>query len=898
MGARVVSVVLYVDSDLRRGQILASEVLDKLTERHLIDLKVEQTKPLVAGSVAAAASEHRAEQVILELSEGLPTLRQLWHAMLMALKGYALWFYWPMERAIERVRGDRLKRIAFEWLVSRIYRRHTQTLQSAWLRLAGRMARGCARGSVWLTTRFLPREPDPSPVAADVKRLTAEQEDSDRREEPRRHVARLRTLIDPTPLNGFGRCSERAFQRGLYLRLDFWAQITYGGSYGHTIYVAKELARRSGELLAVTANDFREMPGLGVRQEIFKPPTLDGNETNIVGAASQYYCILSPMVATCRPDFIYERSVIGNYVGALLSAEYDIPYIVEYNGSEATMLKSLTGKGYEFEDYYNEIETLQFAQATAINAVSEIVRDNLVKRGVPAEKILVNPNGVDAEAFVAPAPAERQRIRGELGIPGDAPLAGFTGTFGFWHGIDVLAETIAETCRRDASFHFLLIGDGNFRGLLNDLVRDHRLEHRVHFTGSVPQDRGRELVRACDYFLSPHKQNMAGTRFFGSPTKIFEYMSVGGTIIASDLEQIGEVLSPALRVEGLNGGATVGQERAILCQPGDAGAFVRALLWLKDHPGQARALARNARQAVEMRYTWSHHVDRLLDFLVQRSDAIADSGRRFIDAEEREKRDAQDQWNENPCGSHYAKGAPEQSLEWFQEVEAYRYDTYAPWMPELMEFDAHADERVLEIGAGLGTDLSRFARGGAQVTDLDLSSGHLKLVKRNFKLRGLTGDFRHGDGETLPFEADHFDLVYANGVIHHTPHTATMVDEIHRVLKPGGKAIIMVYAYWSLHYWYRLFYEKGLLPGDLNGRSMGDIMSRTVEITENDARPLVKVYTARELRRLFRRFHGIQIHKRQMLRVETEPLPLLHRLPLSPLQRFAGWNLIIKAWKG
>src|SRR5205807_184641 len=103
------------------------------------------------------------------------------------------------------------------------------------------------------------------------------------------------------------------------------------------------------------------------------------------------------------------------------------------------------------------------------------------------------------------------------------------------------------------------------------------------------------------------------------------------------------------------------------------------------------------------------------------------------------KTETQQQWNNDPCGSHYVKEATPHTLDWFLEAESYRYGDYAPWMPELMEFAQHRGERVLEIGGGMGTDLAQFARHGAIVTDIDLSAGHLALAQENFKLRGLQG---------------------------------------------------------------------------------------------------------------------------------------------------------------
>jgi ubiquinone/menaquinone biosynthesis C-methylase UbiE len=182
------------------------------------------------------------------------------------------------------------------------------------------------------------------------------------------------------------------------------------------------------------------------------------------------------------------------------------------------------------------------------------------------------------------------------------------------------------------------------------------------------------------------------------------------------------------------------------------------------------------------------------------------------------------------------------------------------------------------------------------VTDLDLSSGHLALAQESFLLRGLKGEFVLHDAESLPFDDDTFHVVYSNGVIHHTPNTKSVVQEIRRVLKPGGHAIVMVYAENSLHYWRNLVWTIGIKERQLQRSSMGDIMSRAVERSDNaSARPLVKVYTKPRLRSLFEGFDQIEIVQRQM--VKDEVPRLLTRVPLARLGAFMGWNLVIKARK-
>lgn len=259
------------------------------------------------------------------------------------------------------------------------------------------------------------------------------------------------------------------------------------------------------------------------------------------------------------------------------------------------------------------------------------------------------------------------------------------------------------------------------------------------------------------------------------------------------------------------------------------------------------------------------------------------------------KDEVQRQWDRDACGSHYVKEAEAGTLDFYLEAERYRYGVYAPWMHEVMEFARHPGKKVVEIGGGMGTDLAQFAKHGAIVTDYDLSSGHLEHAKRNFALRGLDAEFVHGDAENMPFEDDTFDVVYSNGVIHHTPNTQTVIGEIRRVLKPGGHAIIMVYAENSLHYWRNLVKEIGLDQGQLAARSIGDIMSETVEISEHGSRPLVKVYTPARLKRMFGRFERLQILQRQM--VDEERRQALKWIPTALLGRLMGWNLIVKARK-
>src|SRR5262249_27136668 len=491
-----------------------------------------------------------------------------------------------------------------------------------------------------------------------------------------------------------------------------------------------------------------------------------GSEDAIVEATRCYYPILKEHLEQIRPAYIYERLALGSYVGAALSCELKIPYIVEYNGSEISMRRSFDKGGYIYENVYLLAEEFAFSQATFISVVSDEVRKTLVARGIPESKILVNPNGADLDAYRPGTASEKREIRHSVGLPEGACVVGFSGTFGGWHGVDVLAAAIPRICEANANVVFLLIGDGNFKHQVDAAVEAHKLGSRVISVGRVPQADGARLLKACDIYVSPHSSHMVDSRFFGSPTKAFEYMAMGGGIVASDLEQIGQVLSPALTPGEASAGLAVCDERAVLCAPGAVAQFVEGVLALVEQPALARSLGQNARLAAEAHYSWTRHVANLWRFLAgdtTPSDIAPDLRRKpkrrvepayeavvaaavaerppLVVTGEAYKDEGQPQWNKDPAGSPYVTEAAPPTEEWFLEAERYGYGAYAPWMPEIMEFDRHPGEELLEIGGGMGTDLAQFARHGTRVTDVDLSSGHLKLAKENFAVRGLEGRF-------------------------------------------------------------------------------------------------------------------------------------------------------------
>lgn len=173
---------------------------------------------------------------------------------------------------------------------------------------------------------------------------------------------------------------------------------------------------------------------------------------------------------------------------------------------------------------------------------------------------------------------------------------------------------------------------------------------------------------------------------------------------------------------------------------------------------------------------------------------------------------AQAYWSRNPNALKHGGGAEPGTREFVASLARHRYDA-EPCIEEMACFEASQGLVVLEVGCGFGVDLSRFASAGARVTAIDFSSTAAPLAKEHLRAQGLEGEVSLGDSENLPFPDATFDLVWSHGVIHHSPETERAAREILRVLKPGGRAVVMVYHRNS--YLYRVLAPLMVAPATL-----------------------------------------------------------------------------------
>ena len=152
-------------------------------------------------------------------------------------------------------------------------------------------------------------------------------------------------------------------------------------------------------------------------------------------------------------------------------------------------------------------------------------------------------------------------------------------------------------------------------------------------------------------------------------------------------------------------------------------------------------------------------------------------------------RQVEDYWDRN-VANWKITSQPAGSEEFFAEVERYRFSKL-DYLPHRVDYKGYPEKKILDVGCGLGTDLSYFAAGGAEVIGIDISSTAIDLSRKNFNQRDLSARFMKMDGEKMSFASNSFDFIYCHTVLHFTPNPEAMVKEIHRVLKPGGCAFLM-----------------------------------------------------------------------------------------------------------
>ncbi|RIK38587.1 MAG: glycosyltransferase WbuB [Chloroflexi bacterium] len=394
-------------------------------------------------------------------------------------------------------------------------------------------------------------------------------------------------------------------KRPVYLRTDLVFGLQSGGSVGHTAGVLNHLDHFGGRPLFLTTDciptvrsdietfqiwpnrRFREFPDL---------QSLAFNEKFFTQARQKLQAI--PV------SFLYQRYSLNNYAGYKLARALRTPFVLEFNGPEVWVKRNWSTP-LVHEALAEQIELTNLRGAHVVVVVSQVLKEDLVARGIDQDKILVNPNGVNPEQY-SPT-IDGDPVRARYGLEGKT-IIGFIGTFGPWHGAEVLAEAFGRLLQERPAYReqvrLLMIGDGVRMPQVKDRLARYAVTDYALLTGLIPQTEGPAHLAACDILASPHVPNPDGTPFFGSPTKLFEYMAMGKGIVASDLEQIGQVLAHG--------------RTAWLVQPGDTAALMAGLRQLVEDAALRQRLGEHARAEVVEKYTWRAHTERIIEALKAR----------------------------------------------------------------------------------------------------------------------------------------------------------------------------------------------------------------------------------------------------------------------------------------
>ena len=395
------------------------------------------------------------------------------------------------------------------------------------------------------------------------------------------------------------RSGSRELKKLVYLRPVVGAQPPVGGGVTHSHEVIRALrsegveveAYTTGPAIAQTAASEPEPP---CRWHVARMPRSLKAVPASAAVAADAAIIRAASASTRAADAIYQRHARFSLAGALLARLTGKPLFLEYNGSEQFVGRYWTKT--PLRRRLAACENAALKAADRIFVVSQVDRRELVERGVEAERIVMNPNGVDARRFARGGGAE---VRLNHSIDDRELVIGFLGSFGPWHGGAVLADAFAEVAGQLSNARLLLVGDGVELASTRRVLDDAGLLPRTTLVGQVMPHEVPAYLDACDILASPHVPLPDGVEFFGSPTKLFEYMAAGKAIVASRLGQIAEVLD-----HGVTGW---------LVDPGDASSLAEALVLLAASPELRAELGSGARKAALTRHGWELNARRIVD---------------------------------------------------------------------------------------------------------------------------------------------------------------------------------------------------------------------------------------------------------------------------------------------
>jgi len=411
--------------------------------------------------------------------------------------------------------------------------------------------------------------------------------------------------------------------RVMYLKTNLWLGVQAGGAIAHTAGVVMGLLRKGYTVNFISAEAPINLPdteSLSINA-ISPPPTIVvPREINHYQHSVRGMTELSPFLDGFN-GLVYQRMSLGNLAGVTLSRKHSVPLVLEYNGSE-NWLADNWGTPLVFPELANKVEMTCLNNAHLVVTVSDTLKSELIERGIERERIVSVPNGADTDAFDSGRYSKKEisALRAEYGISADSLVVTFVGTFGPWHGADVFARSVVRLATEEPvwlqenKLHFMFIGDGAKRQIVEELFINPEVQRFVTITGLIDQLAAPLHLAASNILVSPNVRNPDGSPFFGSPTKLFEYLASGRPVIGSNLQQLAQVLEGCPHVRDMGGSKELLTSGAcgVLVEPENVSELAKAIKFLVENPNWRREAGKNARQRVLERYTWDHHVEAIL----------------------------------------------------------------------------------------------------------------------------------------------------------------------------------------------------------------------------------------------------------------------------------------------
>jgi glycosyltransferase involved in cell wall biosynthesis len=392
-----------------------------------------------------------------------------------------------------------------------------------------------------------------------------------------------------------------------YIRINFWFNLKAGGSISHTLGILKGFVNNNCKIKIISNEKF-----LGIENfdyEIVKPKIFI-KYFSILGELlyNLYSKIkLKKYILDFKPDYMYFRHSRLNFSVMQIAKNLKIPAILEYNGNPKKIFLNIKKNPVKkilnkliLEPLYNKINLFNFKNAFLIVVVSETLKKDLISMGISYNKILVSPNGVNIEKFNSKYidKNKKEKIKTKWGLEKFSDIVGFVGTFGEWHGIPQLVSAIKKINfeYKNLNIGFILIGNGILKGFAEKNLKNFK---NVIFVDIVSYNEIEYYIDLCDILVSPHCYPKDGGEFYGSPTKLFEYMAMGKGIVASNLGQIGKILEH----EGT----------AILTEPDNIDELAEGIIKLVKDKELRNNLGQKAKRQAYAKYTWDSNVRKIID---------------------------------------------------------------------------------------------------------------------------------------------------------------------------------------------------------------------------------------------------------------------------------------------